>query len=202
LTIKAIIPSASLTVYQHPYWWESWLMIHANVPSISLLPTAWITFQPIEVPINYVSREPFNEVARQVQTMQNWIYGLMIAMAIVLMIPALGLFWYYLSHQLLLDHDRIRLFMSYGASEEMIHQWYITKLVLLILEIYMPSMILFLSFDFLMKSQIYKQFYLATTPTFPSISLIIFSLIFMLIYYWMKWLVVLKVRKVMSRNLN
>ena len=199
LTIKKIIEGERLTIFQAPYWWENWLMVNADVPSHELNPEAWISFQSIVTPTGYISKEPYREIRQQVGQLQTWIYGFMIGLGVVFMIPSLSLLWYYLMHHLTHDQPRMQLMMGYGASVTMIQQWYMMRLIWMMVDIMVPSLALFLTIDYLLKKQIYLQFSLQSIPSFPFGPIGVFLFVMLILTVMIGWVMRISVKQLIHR---
>jgi putative ABC transport system ATP-binding protein len=182
MTIHHLVDAVEPRIYQSPHWWENLLMLEGYTPSSMLQPQAWISFEDVTISNDFILREPFLEVKNQVLIMHRWLALAIGILIVFLMLPSLGLGWYYLAHHVLQDHPRIHLLLSYGASPSMIYQWYAVRLGWLMLDLGLPSCGMFITLDYLIKQQIYQQFYLTNIPSFPFVPLGIFIMIVMVIY--------------------
>ena len=64
------------------------------------------------------------------------------------------LFYYFLRQSLVDDKKTMLLLIGYGAPESMIQQWYGGKLTWLILELVLPTLMVIIGFDFVIKTMI------------------------------------------------
>lgn len=173
--IKGIRDSSQRFIYQHPGWWEQWLMIHAYVPSYQLSPEAWVIEDDQRPLPDLEVMKPFAEVVESVKNIQEGVILGMVAVGFVIGLPSMILFYYFLRQSLVDDKKTMLLLIGYGAPQSMIQQWYGGKLTWLILELVLPTFMVIIGFDFVIKSMISSSFFIDIPYRFPieSISVLI-----------------------------
>jgi hypothetical protein len=173
--IKGINDSPQRFIYQGIGWWEQWLMIHAYVPSQRLVPEAWVIADDQRQLPELDVMKPFAEVVESIKNIQDGVILGMISVGLVIGFPSLVLFYYYLRQSLVDDKKTMVLLIGFGAPQSMIQQWYGGKLTWLILELLLPTVIVMLGFDFVLKTIISSSFFIDIPYSFPieSISIII-----------------------------
>ena len=180
--IKGLKHSQQRFIYQRPGWWEQWLMIHANVPSQMLMPEAWvIDDDQRQLPGLEVMR-PFAEVVDSVKTIQNWVIFGMGSIGLVIGFPSIILFYYYLRQSLVDDKKTILLLIGYGAPQSMIQQWYGGKLTWLMIELILPTFIVIIGFDFVIKNFLSSGFFIEIPYRFPIESISVLLGLFIVFY--------------------
>lgn len=189
-------------VYHYPGWWEEWLMIHGNFPSHSLYPEAWILYQSQELTSALEIRSPLMEVERQIAIIQRWLWLGLVAIFISIGIPSLILFSYYLQQSIIAEKKTMTLLQGFGTPLIMLYQWYATRLAVLMIEVFIPSVLTILSLDYLIKNSIEKGFYIAITYELPWIPLSILAVIFLLFYLGMVMLQNLTMKKLIPIKMN
>lgn len=180
--IQGINDSLQRWIYQRPGWWEQWLMVNAYVPSQKLLPEAWvIEDDQRELPALEVSK-PFAEVVGSVrEILQGVILG-MVTVGVFIGLPSMILFFYFLRQSLVDDRKTMFLLIGYGAPLSMIQQWYGGKLGSLILELVIPTLLVILGFDYIIKTMISSSFFIDIPYRFPVESLAILIGLFGVFY--------------------
>lgn len=189
MTLVNVVVDADPLIFHRPFWWEDWLLMHGKVSSLHLAPIHWITFKTMTPPPQYHLVDPYVEVVKQVNQMQQYLWIGMILIGVWLMVPSIGLAWYYLAHQLYHDQARMRMLLGYGASKRMIWQWYAFRLSWMMMDITIPSLAIFLLIDYGLKIQIYQLFYLRQQPTFPSMPIMVFLGLMGLLTLIFLWLI-------------
>jgi hypothetical protein len=157
-------------------------MVNAYVPSQELLPEAWvIEDDQRELPALEVSK-PFAEVVGSVrEILQGVILG-MVTVGVFIGLPSMILFYYFLRQSLVDDRKTMFLLIGYGAPLSMIQQWYGGKLGSLILELVIPTLLVILGFDYIIKTMISSSFFIDIPYRFPVESLAILIGLFGVFY--------------------
>ena len=173
--IKGIKDSPQRFIYQGTGWWEQWLMIHAYVPSQRLVPEAWVIEDDQRQLPELDVIKPFADVVESIKNIQDGVILGMISVGLVIGFPSMVLFHYYLRQSLVDDKKTMVLLIGFGAPQSMIQQWYGGKLTWLILELLLPTIVVILSFDYVIKTMISSSFFMDIPYSFPieSISIII-----------------------------
>ncbi len=175
-------------IYQHVGWWEKWLMIHALVPSIELIATAYIVYEPMIVPEQYRMLMPFQEVQASVHDIQTLLSIGLIIMTIVFGLPSWILFYYYLRQSIIHDRKTIRTLIGFGSPVNLIRHWYDVRLQLLIVELAIPSIALMIWFDNVLKQWFAKAFYTPVPFQLPYFTIGLLLTSFLGFYGMMMWL--------------
>ncbi len=175
LLIKGVQDSQQQYIYQQPGWWEQWLMIHAYVPSQMLAPEAWVIEDDQRQLPELEIIKPFSEVVNSVIDLQRWVFLGMGSVALVIGLPSMILFYYFLRQSLVDDKRTMHLLIGYGAPLSMIQQWYGGKLAWLIIELIMPTLLVIIGFDYVIKTIISSSFFIDIPYRFPieSISILV-----------------------------
>jgi len=178
LLIKGLKDSQQRFIYQHPGWWEHWLMTHAYVPSHVLIPEAWIIEDDQRIrPVLDVIR-PFADVVNSVSDLQTWVLLGMLCVGLVIGLPSMILFYYFLRQSLVDDKKTMHLLIGYGAPRSMIQQWYGGKLTWLVMELVFPTLFVIIGFDFVIKTIISSSFFIDIPYRFPVESILILTGLF------------------------
>ena len=157
-------------------------MIHAYVPSHQLTPEAWVIEDDQRPLPDLEAISPFADVAKSVKHIQEGVLLGMIAVGIMIGLPSMVLFYYFLRQSLVDDKKTMLLLIGYGAPQSMIQQWYGGKLTWLILELILPTLIVIIGFDFVIKSMISSSFYIDISYRFPIESILVLIGLFMVFY--------------------
>ncbi len=180
--IHGIKESSQRFIYQHPSWWEQWLMIHAYVPSHQLTPEAWVIEDDQRVLPDLEVIRPFADVVESVKDIQEGVILGMVIVGFVIGLPSMILFYYFLRQSLVDDKKTMLLLIGYGAPESMIQQWYGAKLTWLILELVLPTLMVIIGFDFVIKSMISSSFFIDIPYRFPIESISVLMGLFLVFY--------------------
>ena len=180
--IKGIKDSSQRFIYQHPGWWEQWLMMHAYVPSHQLTPEAWVIEDDQRVLADLEVIRPFAEVVESVNHIQQGVILGMVSVGFVIGLPSMILFYYFLRQSLVDDKQTMVLLIGYGAPQSMIQQWYAGKLTWLILELVLPTLLVIIGFDVVIKSMISSSFFIDIPYRFPFESISVLSGLFLVFY--------------------
>ena len=160
LTIRGIESNREgYWIYQNQGWWEDWLMMHAFIPSLELLAKAYIVYESIAINDQFRMLNPFQEVQQSVHEIQAWLMIGLIILLIVFGLPSWILFYYYLRQSLIDDRKTIRTLIGFGSPVGMMRHWYKIRLQVLIVELAIPSLILMIGFDSMLKEWFAKAFY-------------------------------------------
>jgi ABC-type lipoprotein export system ATPase subunit len=197
LLIKGLQDSQQYYLYQHPQWWEQWLMIHAYVPSQMLAPEAWVIDDHRQLPELDIIK-PFSEVVDSVNDLQRWVFLGMGSVGLVIGLPSMILFYYYLRQSLVDDKKTMHLLIGYGAPLSMIQQWYGGKLTWLVIELILPTVLVIIGFDYVIKTMISSSFFIDIPYRFPIESISILMGLFIVFYVTM----VLFQNRIMNRLLK
>jgi hypothetical protein len=200
LRIQGVLPSSQVYIVHHPWWWEHWLMVHAFVPSQKLIPEAWVIYNDAITMPNQVVIKPFSEVVASVKEIQGWAILAMSGVGVWIGLPSLVLFYYYLRQSLVDDKKTMSLLMGYGAPLTMIQQWYGVKLTWLIMELVLPTVIVILGFDFLIKEVIASMFFIDFTYRFPHETMFILIGLFLSFYAMMLSIQTTTIRGLIKKN--
>jgi putative ABC transport system ATP-binding protein len=163
-------------LYQQPHWLEDWFLLEAYIPSIQLIPEAWISYQPIEVPATYQTQSPLATVQAamdDIQTIMSWI---IIGFLIGVGSPLWLLFIYFTLQAIIEDKQTMLSLKGYGSPWSMVRHWYQTKTTLIIGETLLPSIGMVLGLDALVSRGIRQYFYLPYQYQFPLTTFIAFGL--------------------------
>jgi hypothetical protein len=180
--IHGIKESSQRFIYQHPGWWEQWLMMHAYVPSHQLTPDAWVIEDDQRVLPDLEVIRPFADVVESVKDIQEGVILGMVIVGFMIGLPSMILFYYFLRQSLVDDKKTMLLLIGYGAPQSMIQQWYGGKLTWLILELVLPTLMVIIGFDFVMKSMISSSFYIDIPYRFPIESISVLMGLFLVFY--------------------
>jgi hypothetical protein len=147
-----------------------------------LMPEAWvIDDDQRQLPGLEVMR-PFAEVVDSVKTIQNWVIFGMASIGLVIGFPSIILFYYYLRQSLVDDKKTILLLIGYGAPQSMIQQWYGGKLTWLMIELILPTFIVIIGFDFVIKNFLSSGFFIEIPYRFPIESISVLLGLFIVFY--------------------
>jgi ABC-type lipoprotein export system ATPase subunit len=173
--IKGVNDSLQRFIFQQPNWWEKWLIVHAYVPSQRLLPEAWVIEDDQRRLPELEVIKPYAAVVKSIKIIQDGVILGMVSVGIVIGLPSMILFYYYLRQSLVDDKKTMLLLIGYGAPQSMIQQWYGGKLTWLMLELVVPTFIIIIGFDFVIKTLISSSFFIDIPYRFPieSISILI-----------------------------
>jgi ABC-type lipoprotein export system ATPase subunit len=185
LRIQGVLPSSQSYIAHHPWWWEHWLMVQAFVPSQKLIPEAWVIYNDAIPMPNQEVLKPFAEVVASVKEIQGWAILAMTGVGVVIGLPSLVLFFYYLRQSLVDDKKTMNLFIGYGTPMTMIQQWYGVKLTWLIMELVGPTFLVILGFDFVIKEVIASIFFIDFMYRFPQETMLVLIGLFLGFYAMM-----------------
>jgi hypothetical protein len=180
--IHGIKDSSQRFIYQHPGWWEQWLMMHAFVPSHQLTPKAWVIEDDQRVLPDLEVIRPFADVVESVNNIQEGVILGMVSVGFVIGLPSMILFYYFLRQSLVDDKKTMLLLIGYGAPQTMIQQWYGGKLTWLILELVLPTLMVIIGFDFVIKTMISSNFFIDIPYRFPTEAILVLSSLFFIFY--------------------
>jgi putative ABC transport system ATP-binding protein len=165
--IQGIIKEKQLKIFQEPHWLEHQLILEGNFPSYHLLPQAWINFSDAIQPNGYTQVHPYQEIQQQLKKIQEFLLYGWLGFFIIFGLPAMVLFHLYLQQHLNQEKRQIHILLGFGAPLVMVQQWYRVRLQVIFLELWLPSVMLFFSLDWLMKKTLYDRFYLMLSWQFP-----------------------------------
>lgn len=180
--IRQIVEDDQLKIFQVPHWWEHQLMQFSHVPSYHLMPQAWINFAEPLATLGYIQKQPFLEIQTHLYGLRRVMVATWIGFFIVFGLPTIGLFHLYLHQHLDQESSQIQTLIGFGSPVEMIQQWYRVRLNLVFLELWMPSFILFLGFDYWMKMIIYDRFLMVLSWQFPWRASLVFISLWLVFY--------------------
>jgi hypothetical protein len=200
LRIQGVLPSSQNYIAHHPWWWEHWLMVQAFVPSQKLIPEAWVIYNDAIPMPNQEVLKPFAEVVASVKEIQGWAILAMTGVGVVIGLPSLVLFYYYLRQSLVDDKKTMNLFIGYGAPMTMIQQWYGIKLTWLIMELAGPTFLVILGFDFVIKEVIASIFFIDFMYRFPQETMLVLIGLFLSFYAMMLVIQTTTIRDLVKKN--
>ena len=157
-------------------------MMHAYVPSHQLTPDAWVIEDDQRVLPDLEVIRPFADVVESVKDIQEGVILGMVIVGFMIGLPSMILFYYFLRQSLVDDKKTMLLLIGYGAPQSMIQQWYGGKLTWLILELVLPTLMVIIGFDFVMKSMISSSFYIDIPYRFPIESISVLMGLFLVFY--------------------
>ncbi|MFZ9138960.1 MAG: ABC transporter ATP-binding protein [Bacilli bacterium] len=182
LTIVDVIDMDGFWLFHHPHWLTLWLMKYAFIPSNLLEPEAWIFYQQVLTPNGYQSLNPLKEVESSIHEIQ---LNLILATGIWLFfigIPLFILFFYYAIQSLIADIDQLTTLKGFGSPWSYIQQWYGIKFKLIAIEVSIPTLLLLIFMDYLLKRWLGEYFFLTLSYQIPLETILLFILITMLFY--------------------
>jgi hypothetical protein len=122
------------------------------------------------------------DVVESVNNIQEGVILGMVSVGFVIGLPSMILFYYFLRQSLVDDKKTMLLLIGYGAPQTMIQQWYGGKLTWLILELVLPTLMVIIGFDFVIKTMISSNFFIDIPYRFPIEAILVLSSIFFIFY--------------------
>ena len=175
-------------------------MVQAFVPSQKLIPEAWVIYNDAIPMPNQEVLKPFAEVVASVKEIQGWAILAMTGVGVVIGLPSLVLFFYYLRQSLVDDKKTMNLFIGYGTPMTMIQQWYGVKLTWLIMELVGPTFLVILGFDFVIKEVIASIFFIDFMYRFPQETMLVLIGLFLGFYAMMLVIQTTTIRDLVKKN--
>ena len=175
LHVVEVRESEGFWLFQQPHWLEDWFLLEAFIPSIQLIPEAWVTYQPIEVPTTFLTQSPLGTVKAAMDEIQTIMIWIIIGFLIAVGVPLWMLFIYFTLQAITEDKQTMLSLKGYGSPWSMVRHWYQTKTTLIVGETLLPSMVMILGLDALVSRGIRQYFYLPYQYQFPLTTFIAFG---------------------------